>query len=157
MAVGPIWILNVPQNSHAEVLVSSWRRVEILEWDLVGGSYVIRVYQDPKSFLVALLPSCHVNEQLSSSWLLPQLQSNRVKYSTTDMAETVSQNKCFFFWSCSSWAFCHADGAIHRENMVGRENSMGEGAHTLLLPQWGLRRTTSEAKVGWAISCFTRL
>lgn len=46
---------------------------------------------------------------------------------------------------------CHADGA------VSREKSMGEGAHTLLLPQWGLRRTTSETKVGWAISCFTRL
>lgn len=34
---------------------------------------------------------------------------------------------------------------------------MGEGAHTLLLPQRGLRRTTSETKVGRAISCFTCL
>lgn len=68
-----------------------------MEWDLVEGSYVIRMYQDPKSFFDAPLPNCHeMNSSPLPRWLLPQLQSNRVKHPRTDMAETVSQNKHFF-------------------------------------------------------------
>lgn len=66
MVAAPIWILNVPPKSYVEGLVPSSKRVETLEWDLVGGSYAAGVCQDPRSFLasVSQLPR---NEQLAST------------------------------------------------------------------------------------------
>lgn len=158
VVAGPIWILNVPPKYPC------WRLGPQLK---EGGNFRVGPcwrklrhwsVQEPQVILVCFPAAMKWTGTLCHDVLiLPQPQSNRDKHSGANMAETVSQNKHLLFLSRLFWAFCHTDGTIYSENIVGRkENGMGEGpTYSSFLKD--LEEQPQKQRVGWTILCLAQV